>query len=58
MKDILEKEIQISDLYPPTNVVRTDFSVLFARLASGFKVKVDDRTIIMSSISYDGKIAF
>ena len=23
MKDILEKEIQISDLYPPTNVVRT-----------------------------------
>ena len=23
MKDILEKEIQIGDLYPPTNVVRT-----------------------------------
>ena len=34
MKDILEKEILISDLFPPTNVVRTDFSVLFARLAT------------------------
>ena len=31
MKDILEKEIQISDLYPPTNVVRTDFTVVFTR---------------------------
>ena len=34
MKDILEKEIQISDLYPPTNVVRTDFTALFAGLAT------------------------
>ena len=25
MKDVLEKEIQISDLYPPRNVVRTEF---------------------------------
>ena len=32
MKDILEKEIQISDLYPPTNVVRTDFTAVFAIL--------------------------
>ena len=47
MKDILEKEIQISDLYPPTNVVRTDFTALFARLAtrSEFPVKIQAEQI-------------
>ena len=34
MKDILEKKIQISDLYPPTNVVRTDFTVVFTRFTT------------------------
>ena len=50
MKDILEKEIQISDLYPPTNVVRTDFTVVLTR----FTTRSDSRSKFkMDPTSFD-----
>ena len=59
MKDILEKEIQISDLYPPTNVVRTDFTVVLTRFTtrsdSWSKFKMDDRAKISFSKLDGGK---
>ena len=56
MKDILEKEIQISDLYPPTNVVRTDFSVLFANLDNKYFCPHKIQILIWTRKNLDGFI--